>query len=129
MTKQEFEAQKELIENLKTKIKEYWSDVSPDQWDKQRGYITTSECAGPCNESVTTGYDYVILTEDEIAQRSSGDYQDDGPWEIVTQEEFLHNVLVDAEEILASREEERNEPQDWAALAGDTLTGVWANAI
>lgn len=111
MTKQEHElqAQKELIENLKAEIKEYWSDVSPDQWDKQRGYITTAECAGPCNESVTTGVDYVVLTEDEIASRNSGDYLDDSPWEIVTQEEFTHNVLVYAKEILVSMKEENTQ--------------------
>lgn len=110
LTKQEFEieAQKELIDNLKIQLAEL-EDTFPDQWDKQRGYITASECAGPCNESVTTGYDYVVLTEDEIAHRISGDYRDDGEWEITPPEEFLQAVLIYAEEILAGMLEENDD--------------------
>lgn len=113
LTKQEFEieAQKELINNLKIQLAEM-KDTFPDQWDKQRGYITTLDCAGLCNESVTTGYDYVVLTEDEIAHRISGDQRDDGSWEVVNQEEFLHNVLVDAEEIMAGMAESVEDIRD-----------------
>ena len=105
MTKQELKinAQKELIKNLKAQLTDL-GETFPDQWDKQRGYITTSDCAGPCNESVTTGLDYVVLTKDEMVYRLSGDYQEDSPWKIVNPEEFLADVMIEAEEILSSME-------------------------
>ena len=104
LTKHEFEiqSQEELIKALKFLIAEYWSDVSPDQWDKQRGYIIVSCCTDTFGTDTTIGLEYVVLTEDEIVYRLSGDYQEDSSWEIVSSEEFLSNVIIEAEEILSS---------------------------
>lgn len=91
------ENQEEHIEYLKSELAMYL-DRSPLRWEEQRGYIPTvtyPKQQGPGEWS--EGVDYVVLDEFNIAYRESGDWRDDSDWYVYSPDEFVVEVIRDAE--------------------------------
>jgi len=102
LTKTEIENQKVHINLLKSEMQVGYADLDPEDWSEQRGYIPTCEYFNRAGAGTwTEGIDFVVLDEDHIACRTTGDYRDDGDWEIRDPDGFVAWVIEDAEEFLA----------------------------
>jgi len=101
MNKQEIENQREHIEFLKSEMQAGYADLQTECWSEQRAYIPTCEYTnreGP--GTWTDGIDYVVLDDDHVALRRTGDQRDDGDWQISDIDEFVAAVIDDAKDFL-----------------------------
>lgn len=95
----DIENQEVLIETLKNSA-DAFVETYPTDWAKQRGYIATFEFANIVGGHESEGVDYVVLTDSEIAYRTSGDNREDGEWIIDSPETFWSFVIEDAQDVL-----------------------------
>ena len=73
----------------------------------QKGYMPTCEYDNRVGPGTwTEGIDYVVLDEDNISMRLSGDYRDNSNWEVVSPDEFRKLVVQDAKMVLENWREE-----------------------
>lgn len=110
ITGTEIENQKIHIETLKSEMQVGYADLYPERWAEQRGYIPTCEYFNRCGAGTwTEGIHYVVLDEDHIASMIGGDHRDDQEWVITDVDQFIHEVITDAEEFLARWQEEQED--------------------
>lgn len=92
---------------LKDEMQVAYAELDPERWAEQRAYIATCEYHNRTGPGTwTEGIDYVVLDEDNIAWRLSGDHRDNGDWAITDPDEFVKAVIEDAEEFLATWKDE-----------------------
>lgn len=97
-----------MEEELKNQL-ESWRAIGATKWKAQRGYIPTTSYENSTGPGEwTEGIDYVVLDSDAVAYRLTGDWRDNGDWEIVSVDEFINSVDEDVEMWL-SRHQERLE--------------------
>ena len=96
----EIENQKVLIEYLESEMRVGYLEKYPTQWAVDRGYIATTKYRNLCGCEETDGVEFVVLDDDTIAFRLSGDNRADEQWELDTPERFVQIVLDDAKNFL-----------------------------
>ena len=106
VTQREIENQEVMIECLKSEMA-MLANLPADRWDTQKGYMPTCEYDNRVGPGTwTEGIDYVVLDEDNISMRLSGDYRDNSNWEVVSPDEFRKLVIQHAKMVLENWREE-----------------------
>lgn len=109
-SKRELENQEVLVESLKNQMP-IWE---PAGWlkDVVAEYIPTSEYDNVTDFGTwTDGVQFVVIDEDTIVWRLSGDWRDDGDWQLGTLEDFRLAVMEDAEETLQRWQDELEDAE------------------
>lgn len=110
VTQIEIKNQEKGIVKLGHEMQKHYLDTSPSWWPVDRGYIPTCEWTErDTSNKWTEGVDFVVLDDVHIAFRLTGDYRDDGDWQIGTPDTFSEFVMEDAESWLAQWKEENQE--------------------
>jgi hypothetical protein len=102
----DIENQKVHIGYLESEMRVGYLDLSPSRWAADRGYIPTCEWTEQdTSNKWTEGVDFVMLDDEHIAFRLTGDYREDSDWQIDSPEKFVELVLEDAREWLVEWQE------------------------
>lgn len=110
VTQTEIENQEKGITRLSCAMQQNYLNRSPSWWLVDRGYIPTCEYRNTIDCGTwTEGVDFVVLDDEHIAFRLTGDYRDAGDWQIDTPDTFSEFVIEDAESWLAQWKEENQE--------------------